>query len=162
MKKVKLYTDGACLGNPGPGGYGVVLLHGKHRKELSGGFRLTTNNRMEMLAVIMGLRALKEKCSVQLFSDSQYIVNAIKNGWAETWRRNGWKRNRKEKALNPDLWEQLLDLVSKHDVEFNWVRGHTGIPENERADELSVKAAQQPDLPPDTIYEESLRSGSLK
>jgi ribonuclease HI len=152
VKTVEIYTDGACSGNPGPGGYGVVLLHGTRRKELSGGYSLTTNNRMELMAAIVGLRALKQKCKVRLHSDSQYLVNAITKGWAETWRKNDWKRNRNEKALNPDLWAELMDLAEKHDVEFVWVPAHSGIPENERADRLSVKASQQPDLPPDPGY----------
>jgi len=153
LDQVTIYTDGACIGNPGPGGYGVVLLHGKHRKELSGGFRLTTNNRMEMMAAIVALRTLKKKCAVKLTSDSQYLVNTMKQGWAEGWRKNGWKRNKKEKALNPDLWEQLLDLCDRHEVKFFWVRGHSGNRENERCDRLSVQAAKQKDLPPDTEYE---------
>lgn len=152
MKTVEIYTDGACSGNPGPGGYGVVLLHGTRRKEISGGYSLTTNNRMELMAAIVGLRALKQKCKVRLHSDSQYLVNALTKGWAETWRKNDWKRNRKEKALNPDLWAELLDLTEKHDVEFVWVPAHSGIPENERADRLSVKASQQSDLPADPGY----------
>ncbi|HWO01380.1 MAG TPA: ribonuclease HI [Blastocatellia bacterium] len=157
QKKVTIYTDGACLGNPGPGGYGVVLLFGGHRKELSGGFRLTTNNRMELLAVIVGLRALKERCSVTVYSDSQYVVNTIEKGWAARWRANGWKRNKKEKAINADLWEELLDLCDKHQVKMVWVRGHSGVKENERCDELSVAAANQKGLPPDEGYETSLR-----
>jgi ribonuclease HI len=152
VKTVEIYTDGACSGNPGPGGYGVVLLHGTRRKELSGGYSLTTNNRMELMAAIVGLRALKQKCKVRLHSDSQYLVNAITKGWAETWRKNDWKRNRNEKALNPDLWAELMDLAEKHNVEFVWVPAHSGIPENERADRLSVKASQQPDLPQDPGY----------
>jgi ribonuclease HI len=152
-KKVTIYTDGACLGNPGPGGYGVVLLYDGHRKEISGGFRLTTNNRMEMMAVIVGLRALKERCSVTVYSDSEYIVNSISKGWAERWRANGWKRNKKDKAINADLWEQLLDLIDNHDVKMVWVRGHSGVKENERCDELSVAAALQKDLPVDEGYE---------
>lgn len=152
-KKVIVYTDGACLGNPGPGGYGVVLLYGGHRKELSGGFKLTTNNRMELLAVIVGLRALKERCMATVYSDSQYVVNAIEEGWAVRWRANGWKRNKKEKAINADLWEQLLDLCEKHKVKMVWVRGHSGVEENERCDELSVVAAKRPDLPRDEGYE---------
>jgi ribonuclease HI len=152
-KKVTLYTDGACLGNPGPGGYGVVLLYDGHRKEISGGFRLTTNNRMEMMAVIVGLRALKERCSVTVYSDSEYVVNSISKGWAERWRANGWKRNKKDKAINADLWEQLLDLIDNHDVKMVWVRGHSGVKENERCDELSVAAALQKDLPVDEGYE---------
>lgn len=152
MKTVEIYTDGACIGNPGPGGYGVVLLHGSRRKEISGGYSRTTNNRMELMAAIVGLRALKQKCKVRLHSDSQYLVNAMNKGWAEAWRKNDWKRNRKEKASNADLWAELLDLTEHHEVEFVWVPAHSGIPENERADRLSFKAAQQPDLPPDPGY----------
>lgn len=156
-KKVTIYTDGACLGNPGPGGYGVVLLYGGRRKELSGGFRLTTNNRMEMMAVIVSLQALKEPCSATVYSDSQYVVRAIDEGWAARWRANNWKRNKNEKAVNPDLWEQLLDLCEKHEVKMVWVRGHSGIEENERCDELSVAAAKQRDLAVDEVYEKTLR-----
>ncbi len=152
-KKVTIYTDGACLGNPGPGGYGVALLFGGHRKELSGGFRLTTNNRMELLAVIVGLRSLNERCSVTVYSDSQYVVNAIEKGWAARWRANGWKRNKKEKAINADLWQQLLDLCDAHEVKMVWVRGHSGVKENERCDVLSVAAAKQKNLPVDEGYE---------
>ena len=155
LDRVTIYTDGACLGNPGPGGYGVVLLHGKHRKELSGGFRLTTNNRMEMMAAIVGLNALKKRCMVKLYSDSQYLVHAIREGWAKRWRQNGWKRNKKEEALNADLWEKLLDLCDQHEVEFSWIRGHSGDKENERCDWLSVQAAKEKNLPPDTGYEKT-------
>jgi ribonuclease HI len=151
-KKVIIYTDGACLGNPGPGGYGVVLLSGGHRKEISGGFRLTTNNRMEIMAAIVGLAALKGPRSVTLYSDSQYLVDAINKGWAARWRANGWRRNKRERAINPDLWERLIDLCSRHHVEFVWVRGHSGNRENERADRLSRQAAARPDLPEDTGY----------
>lgn len=152
LKQVTIYTDGACLGNPGPGGYGVVLLHGEARKELSGGFRLTTNNRMEMMAAIVGLNSLKETCAVTLYSDSQYVVNAITKGWAKKWKANGWKRNKTDKAVNPDLWEQLLELCDRHKVTFCWVRGHAGNVENECCDQLAVAAAKQKDLPPDTGY----------
>ena len=152
-KEVAIYTDGACLGNPGAGGYGVVLLYGQHRKELSGGFRLTTNNRMEMMAAIIGLGALKTTCSVILYTDSQYLVNAIAKGWAKQWQMNGWKRNKKEKAKNPDLWEQLLILCEQHEVKFVWVKGHAGVLENEYCDRLAVSASQQQDLPPDVGYE---------
>jgi len=155
-KKVTIYTDGACLGNPGPGGYGVVLLYGGLRKELSGGFRLTTNNRMELLAVIVGLEALKEHCSATVYSDSQYVVRAIQERWAVKWRANNWKRNKKEKAINADLWARLLDLCEKHEVRMVWVRGHSGVKENERSDELSVAAAKQHDLAIDEAYEKSL------
>ena len=157
LKHVVIYTDGACSGNPGPGGYGVVLLFNEHRKELSGGFRRTTNNRMELLGAIEGLRALKDRCSVKLHTDSQYVVNAIEKGWAAKWKANGWMRNKKDKAINPDLWEQLLTLCKQHKVEFIWVRGHNGDRENERCDVLAVAAAQQRNLPADEIYERENR-----
>jgi ribonuclease HI len=152
LKQVVIYTDGACSGNPGPGGYGVVLLFNGHRKELSGGFRKTTNNRMELLGAIEGLRALKDRCAVKLHTDSQYVVNAIEKGWAAKWKANGWMRNKKDKAVNPDLWEQLLQLCKQHKVEFIWVRGHAGNVENERCDVLAVAAAQQSNLPVDEGY----------
>jgi len=159
-KKVTIYTDGGCIGNPGPGGYGVVLLCGKHRKELSGGFRLTTNNRMEIIAAIAGLRALKEKCVVTVYTDSEYLKNAIMKGWAKRWQRKGWMRNKQEKALNPDLWEQLLDLCDQHEVKFVWVPGHAGNPENERCDELSMQAARGENLPRDVGYDASRKARS--
>ncbi len=152
---VTLYTDGACTGNPGPGGFGIVLISGKHRKELSGGFRLTTNNRMELTACIEGLHALKMPCKVDLYSDSEYVVNGITKGWARRWRTRGWMRNKKDRAENPDLWAQLLDLCDQHQVAFHWVRGHAGHVENERCDRLSVQAAAQANLPPDTSYEKN-------
>ncbi len=153
MKQVTIYTDGACLGNPGPGGYGLVLLYDGHRKELSAGYRLTTNNRMEIMAAVAGLEALKEKCKVLLYSDSQYLVNAIENGWAARWRANGWRRNKREMALNPDLWERLLESIARHEVTFRWVRGHAGNPENERCDQLAMAAAQGQSLAVDGGYE---------
>jgi ribonuclease HI len=137
MKSVTIYTDGACSGNPGPGGYGAVLLYGNHRKEISGGEPQTTNNRMEIMGVIKSLELLKEPCAVQLYSDSRYVVDAIEKGWASRWQQNGWMRNKKEPALNPDLWEILLTLLHKHKVTFHWVKGHAGHPENERCDELA-------------------------
>ena len=143
MKKVEIYTDGACSGNPGPGGYGTILRYGEYEKEISGGEAETTNNRMELTAVIKGLSALKEKCDVKVYSDSKYVVDAINLGWAEKWRSNGWKRNKSEKALNPDLWEELLDLIAKHETEFIWVKGHNGHPENERCDRLAVAAIEK-------------------
>ncbi len=157
LKQVVIYTDGACSGNPGPGGYGAVLLYNGHRKELSGGFRLTTNNRMEMLAVIEALRSLKDRCAVKLHSDSQYVINAIEKGWAAKWKANGWMRNKKDKAVNPDLWQQMLDLCKQHKVEFIWVRGHSGNVENERCDVLAVTASQQRNLPADEVYERTAR-----
>lgn len=151
-QQVIIYTDGACLGNPGQGGYGVVLLYESYRKELSGGFRLTTNNRMEITAAIVALASLKRSCPVTLYSDSQYLVNAMTKGWVEKWRANGWMRNKREKALNPDLWEQLLALCRRHKVAFAWVRGHDDNPENERCDLLAREAANGQDLPPDIGY----------
>ena len=143
MKTVDIFTDGACSGNPGPGGWGAVLRYNGHEKELSGGEAETTNNRMELCAVIFALEALREPCEVNLYSDSQYVCNALTQGWAKKWRANGWMRNKKEKALNPDLWERLLDLCEKHTVHVNWVKGHAGHLENERCDRLAVAAAKQ-------------------
>ncbi len=137
-KEVEIYTDGACSGNPGPGGYGVILKYKGQVKELSGGEPQTTNNRMELMGVITGLNALKESCVVMLYSDSKYIIDAINKGWAKKWRANNWIKSDKKKALNIDLWEQLLDLLDKHEVTFNWVKGHAGHTENERCDELAV------------------------
>lgn len=153
LKEITIYTDGACQGNPGPGGYGVVLFYGGHRRELSGGYRLTTNNRMEIMAAIAGLSSLKERCAVTLYTDSQYLANAVNEGWAKRWRANGWKRNKKDRALNPDLWERLLELCEHHDVAFVWVRGHAGNAENERCDRLSVAASQGKNLPEDEGYD---------
>lgn len=143
MKHVDIFTDGACSGNPGPGGWGAVLRYNGVEKELSGGERNTTNNRMELCAVIFALEALKEPCEVSLYSDSQYVCNALKLGWAKKWRANGWMRNKKEPALNPELWEKLLKLCEKHQVEVNWVKGHAGHPENERCDRLAVAQAKK-------------------
>jgi len=151
-KHVTIYTDGACLGNPGPGGYAAILIYQGRRREVSGGYRRTTNNRMEITAAIIGLDALTEKCTVTLYSDSQYLVNAMSKGWVERWRANGWKRNKREKALNADLWERLLGLCEYHDVRFFWVRGHADTKENIRCDEIAMQAAQQPNLPVDECY----------
>jgi ribonuclease HI len=153
LKQIIIYTDGACIGNPGPGGYGVVLVYSKHKKELSGGFRLTTNNRMEIMAAIVGLEALKVKCAVTIYSDSQLLVDSISKGWVYEWRRRGWKR-KKKRALNADLWKRLLDLCDQHEVQFVWVRGHEGDPGNERAHDLSMQAACGSDLTTDKAYEE--------
>ncbi|MFM7382954.1 MAG: ribonuclease HI [Microcystaceae cyanobacterium] len=152
QKPVTIYTDGACIGNPGPGGYGVVLLWNTHRRELSGGYQLTTNNRMEMMAAIAGLEALKEPCQVTLYSDSQYLVDAMTKGWAKRWQSNGWRRNAKDLAKNPDLWERLLKLCQEHEVTFVWVRGHAGNPENENCDRLAVAAAKSKSLAVDSGY----------
>ena len=157
-KGIAIYTDGACSGNPGPGGYGTVLLYGERRKELSGGFRKTTNNRMELLAVIEGLRALNRPCAVTVFSDSKYIVDAVNKGWARRWQANGWRRNKNARALNPDLWGQLLTLLDAHTVSLRWVRGHSGNPGNERADALAVAASQGNNLAIDEVYEAQARA----
>ena len=152
LSRVLVYTDGACTGNPGPGGYGALLVQGATRKEISAGFARTTNNRMEILAVIAALETLKHRCRVTVFSDSQYVVNAISKGWAKRWRASGWMRNPKERAINPDLWERLLALCAQHEVAFEWVKGHAGHPENERCDFLSTTAARGKDLPADEGY----------
>lgn len=152
-KKVTIYTDGGCEPNPGPGGYGVVLIYGTFRKEVSGGFRLTTNNRMEIFAAIKGLELLKEPCDVTLYSDSTYLVNAITQNWVVKWKSKGWWRNNKERAINVDLWEQLLLMLEKHNVTFMWIKGHAGNRENERCDYLSMSMLQKKDLPVDEGYE---------
>lgn len=141
MKHVDVYTDGACRGNPGRGGWGAILVYGGHEKELSGGEPHTTNNRMELSGVIAALAALREPCEVTLTSDSRYVVEAVNNGWAESWRARGWRKADKSPALNVDLWEQLLGLLKKHKVTFKWVRGHAGHPYNERCDKLATAFA---------------------
>ena len=138
MKLVTLYTDGACSGNPGPGGWGAILEYRGHEKELSGGEASTTNNRMELTAVIQGLSQLKEPCIVELYSDSKYVIDGLQKGWAEGWRRNGWKKADKKPALNPDLWEQLLNLTARHELRYHWIKGHADNPKNERCDQLAV------------------------
>jgi ribonuclease HI len=143
MKTVYLFTDGACSGNPGPGGWGAILRFNGHEKELSGGEANTTNNRMELSAVIFALAQLKEPCHVTLYSDSQYVCNALTLGWAKMWKANGWMRNKKDPALNPELWDKLLKLCEIHEVEVVWVKGHAGHPENERCDRLAVAAASK-------------------
>jgi ribonuclease HI len=140
-KDVEIFTDGACRGNPGPGGYGVILRCRGHEKELSQGFGSTTNNRMELLAAVTGLSALNERCRVVLYSDSQYLVNGIEKGWAKKWRANNWIKSDKKPALNTDLWGEILRLTELHEVRVVWVRGHDGHPENERCDRLAVEAA---------------------
>ena len=138
MKTVTLYTDGACSGNPGPGGWGAILSYNGVEKELSGGEANTTNNRMELLAVISGLEALKETCRVELYSDSKYVIDGLSKGWAVSWRKNGWRKADKKPALNPDLWERLLNLVEKHQLAYHWVKGHADNPYNNRCDQLAV------------------------
>ena len=142
MKKVDLYTDGACSGNPGPGGYGVILKYGDYEREISGGEEKTTNNRMELLAVIVGLESLKERCFVTLYSDSKYVVDGLQKGWALSWQKKGWKKSDGKPALNPELWKRLLDLTEQHCMQYVWVKGHNGNPYNERCDRLAVQAIQ--------------------
>ena len=146
LKKVNIYTDGACSGNPGPGGWAAVLEYSGREKCISGGETSTTNNRMELTAVITALEMLKESCDVTLTSDSKYVVDAIEKGWVVKWKQNGWMRNKKEKAYNVDLWERLLLMLEKHQVKFIWVKGHDGHPQNERCDLLATTAADGDDL----------------
>ena len=153
-----VYTDGGALVNPGPGGYGVVITAGGKTRETSKGYRLTTNNRMELMACIAGLSAFKKPASILLYSDSKYVINGITRGWAQKWQANGWMRTKTEPALNPDLWELLLKQCDKHDVEFCWVKGHAGIKGNERCDALATAAASQGNPAPDCGYEKSVKS----
>ena len=143
MKAVTVYTDGACSGNPGPGGWGAVLLYGSHRKEISGGAPATTNNRMELTAVIEALKLLKEPCQVALYSDSKYVIDALEKGWAWGWKRRGWVKSDKKPALNPDLWEELLRLTQTHKLEYHWVKGHARNPLNNRCVVLAVAESQK-------------------
>ena len=143
MKTVTIYTDGACSGNPGPGGWGAILMYGPHRRELSGGEARTTNNRMELTGVITALEALKEPCQVELYSDSKYVIDALDKGWARGWRKRGWIKSDKKPALNPDLWERLLDLCDYHQVNLHWVKGHASNPYNNRCDELAVAESRK-------------------
>ena len=143
MKTVTLYTDGACSGNPGPGGWGAILEFNGHQKELSGGEENTTNNRMELTAVIRGLEALKEPCIVELYSDSKYVIDALEKGWAWGWKKNGWIKSDKKPALNPDLWEVLLGLTMRHKLHYHWVKGHADNPMNNRCDEMAVRESKR-------------------
>ena len=143
MKTVTLYTDGACSGNPGPGGWGAILEYMGIEKEFSGGEAQTTNNRMELTAVIEGLKKLKEPCVVELYSDSKYVIDGLEKGWAKSWQSRGWKKADKKPALNPDLWEQLLALTDIHTMHYHWVKGHADNPKNNRCDQLAVAQSQQ-------------------
>lgn len=143
MKQIEIYTDGACSGNPGPGGWGAVLVYNGKEKELSGSKKETTNNRMELTAVIMALNALNQPCKVTLTTDSKYVCDAINKSWVYTWKKNGWKKSDKKPALNVDLWKELLLLLEKHEVEFIWVKGHNGHKYNEICDALAVKEYQK-------------------
>lgn len=138
MKRVKLYTDGACSGNPGKGGWGAILIYGQHKKELCGGESQTTNNKMELTAAIEGLSALTEPCEVMLYSDSKYLIDGMTKGWAKSWKDKGWRKSDGKPALNTDLWEKILELDKKHKIEYIWVKGHAGNEYNERCDTLAV------------------------
>ena len=153
MPHVEIYTDGGCEPNPGPGGFGAVLIHLKKRAEISGGFRKTTNNRMEIFAAIAGLEMLKQPCKVTIYSDSKYVVDAMMEGWVAAWKRKGWWRTKTERPENVDLWQRLDALCQTHQVDFRWVKGHAGNPENERCDQLAMTALRQPNLPVDDGYE---------
>lgn len=142
MKHVDIYTDGACKNNPGPGGYGAILVYNGREKEISGGEKKTTNNRMELLAAINGLKMLKEPCEVMLYSDSKYLIDSVEKGWVYSWQKNGWRKGDKSPALNPDLWVELLGLLDYHKVSFIWVKGHNGHEYNERCDRLAVAGAE--------------------
>lgn len=152
MDKITIYTDGSSRGNPGPGGYGAVLLFGKHRKEIFQGYKNTTNNRMELLAAIESLSCLKKKCEVELFSDSQYVVKAVKQGWLKNWKKNNWRNSTKKAVKNSDLWKRLDKLLNQHKVNFSWVEGHAGVKENEVCDELATNSAQSSNLLVDSGY----------
>ena len=158
-----IYTDGGCINNPGPGGYGVVMLQGDTRNELSGGYRLTTNNRMELMACIVGLKALGPgySGSVRIITDSRYVVNGIMKGWAKRWQKNNWMRDKTHSAENIDLWSMLLDLTGRYNVRFEWVKGHAGNKGNERCDELATLSAVKHDLPPDEAYEKGETKNTL-
>ena len=143
MKTVTLYTDGACSGNPGPGGWGAILKYGAHEKELSGGAADTTNNRMELTAVIEGLSILKESCEVELYSDSKYVIDALSKGWVYSWQKNGWRKADKKPALNVDLWEKLLALLERHTLHYHWVKGHAENEYNNRCDALAVAESKK-------------------
>lgn len=153
MKTIHIYTDGSCLGNPGPGGYGATLIYKAHRKDISGGFKRTTNNRMELLAAIKALESLKEPCQVELTTDSQYVKNGI-NQWIANWKRRGWKTADKKPVKNQDLWQALDKAVSAHTVNWHWVKGHSGHEENEHVDDLAREAASQANLPEDVGFVE--------
>ena len=153
-KSVTVYSDGSCLGNPGPGGWAAVLLYQGHRREISGGFSLTTNNRMEMMALIKALQSLKHPCHVEAHTDSLYLHHAFSKGWLKSWLKNGWRTAAKKPVKNKDLWLELIPLMERHEVRFHWVKGHSGDPENERCDQLAKQAALTPGLPQDPGYPE--------
>lgn len=149
MKQVQIFTDGSCLGNPGPGGWAAILRYAQTEKELAGGFALTTNNRMELMAAIQALSILKQRCAVNLYTDSRYLVDAVEKHWLKSWLANGWRNSAKKPVKNQDLWEMLVPLLDKHEIKWHWVRGHAGHPENERCDLIAKTQASYPALPPD-------------
>ena len=153
LKEVTIHTDGACRGNPGPGGYGAVLVHGRHRLELAAGYQRTTNNRMELLAAIAAMEKLKNPCRITLWSDSRYLIDAMTKGWLRGWKSRGWRTASREPVKNIDLWQRLETAVSPHEVTWKWLRGHAGHPENERCDQLAVAAATSPGLLDDAGFE---------
>ncbi len=151
-KTIAAYTDGSCLGNPGPGGWAVLLMYGEHVKELAGGLAHTTNNRMEILAAVMALESLREDCKVDLYTDSRYVRDAVEKGWLRSWQKNGWKTADKKPVKNQDLWQRLLPQLARHKVSMHWVAGHAGHMQNERVDVLARHQATLPDLEPDVGY----------
>ena len=151
MKKVTIYTDGSCLGNPGPGGYGALIRYGAHEKEIAQGYQLTTNNRMELLAAIEAIKALSERCQVDLYTDSTYVKNGI-NQWIHNWKKRGWKTSDKKPVKNADLWQALDEAVKSQDIQWHWVKGHSGHPENDRVDLLARSAAESSELIADIGY----------
>lgn len=157
MKKVIIYTDGSCLGNPGPGGWAAILnlVGTNHRREICGGYRLTTNNRMEIMGALKGLSILREPCEVELFTDSQYLRNAVEKGWLKSWQKNSWRKADKKPVLNADLWLLFLEQMTHHSLTMHWLRGHAGHPENERCDELARQSANQENLPIDEAFEKN-------
>ena len=162
MKKIQIYTDGGALGNPGKGGYAAILVYNGHQKEISGGFQHTTNNRMELMAFLEALKRVKVPCEITLYSDSKFLVDSIAKGWAVRWRSQQWKRNKRQMAENIDLWEELLKLMTPHQIQTVWVKGHSGHPENERCDELVKLAASQENLPEDTGYDNQINLQQLE
>jgi len=152
MKHITLYTDGACRGNPGRGGYGTLLVYNGHEKELSAGFSKTTNNRMEILAALVGLESIKEPCEVTVYSDSKYLIDAMSKGWIHGWKKKGWSRGPGKPLKNADLWKRMYQVIPKHKIHWKWVKGHAGHPENERCDILATTAADRPNNPPDTGF----------
>jgi ribonuclease HI len=161
MNTVTIYTDGASSGNPGPGGYAAVIVQDRRQREISGGFRLTTNNRMELFAAIASLETLAASSKVRLFSDSQYLVESLRQGRVRAWQAKGWRKTRKERVPNADLWQRLLALLEKHQVTFEWIEGHAGDPLNERANQLAQRALLSPHLPADEGYEQASAGGEV-